>query len=112
MWAPFEAAVGKKTLGLGVGREIGRIFSTTRYIAVDRLIDAQRAYRGTLLGLQHGLDCGRVLRRVAEHTGESAIITWCDDALRRRAELIEIAEEQLDWFADFPEVALCSISNI
>ncbi len=110
VWPAFEAIVGKKVLGLGLGREIGRLFSTTRYLTVDRWMDTQRSYRGTLLGLQHGLDCGWLLRRVAEHSNEPALAAWCDDVLTRREELVAIAEAALDWFAQFPEVAIRAIS--
>ncbi|CAN5732954.1 hypothetical protein BH11MYX1_BH11MYX1_14540 [soil metagenome] len=111
VWPAFEAVVDKKTLGIGLGREIGKLFSTTRYLVFDRWMDTQRSYRATLLGLQHGLDCGRLLRRAADHMNDRALVTWCDDVLSKRADLVGHAEQQLAWFADHPEVAVRSIST-
>lgn len=110
VWAGFEAVVGKKTLGIGLGREIGRLFSTTRYLTVDRWMDTQRSYRATLLGLQHGIDCGRLLAQTADRMNDRALVAWCDETLARRVELVRLADRELDWFADHPEIAVRSIS--
>src|SRR5689334_1449860 len=53
----FAALMAKRQpKGMRVGRAFGRAFSAIRQAFADRLIDAERSYRGTLLGLHHGID--------------------------------------------------------
>src|SRR5688572_15180511 len=62
----FEALMAKRQpKGIEIGRVFGRAFSAIRHAIADRLIDAERSYRGTLLGLHHGIDVTRLLREVA-----------------------------------------------
>jgi hypothetical protein len=74
--------------------------SNLRDIVVDRIHDAERAYRAALLDLRHGLDVVRVLREVARLEGLFALIRWCDDWLAARRTLVARVEAQLGWFAD------------
>ncbi len=60
------------------------MISLARYLVVDHLIDAERSYRATLLGLRHGLDVIRLLREVAERDGDRALALWCEDTLVER----------------------------
>jgi len=106
-WPGFLAAAGRKrAIGIEIGRFVARVFSATRHFAVDLVIDAQRAYRGTLLGLVHGLDCARLLRAAAARCGEHGLARWCDQMLEDRVELLEVAANALLWFAEVPDVAL------
>lgn len=74
--------------------------STLRHLVTERIHDAERAYRGALLDLRHGLDVVRVLREVARLEELFALIRWCDDWLPARRTLVARVEAQLNWFAD------------
>jgi hypothetical protein len=67
---------------------------------IDRMIDAERAFRGALLDLRHGVDVVSVLREVARRDREFAVIRWCDDWLVARRPLVARLEAQLGWFAE------------
>jgi len=87
-------------------RLVGGMVSLVRYLVVDRLIDAERSYRSTLLGLKHGLDAIRLLREVAERDGDRALAMWCQDTWIERESLVHDAEQALAWFAAEPRLAL------
>lgn len=74
--------------------------STLRHLVTDRIHDAERAYRASLLDLRHGLDVVRVMREVARLEELFALIRWCDDWLLARRTLVARVEAQLSWFAD------------
>jgi len=95
-------------LGIRVGRAAGEMFSTLRHLVFDRLIDTERSYRGTLLGLRHGVDLARLLREIALRRGQDGLVQYCDELLVDRVILIEDAEAALAWFADEPGRALQS----
>jgi hypothetical protein len=81
---------------------LGATFSTLRQLFADRVYDAERAYRGALLDLRHGLDVVRVLREVSRLEELFGMIRWCDDWLAARRTLVARVEAQLAWFADQP----------
>ena len=83
---------------LGRGRVLG-----VRHFLFDRLIDRERSYRATLLGLKHGIDTLRLLREVVTITQDIALLKFCDLVLVERLCLIEDAEQALVWFAENPE---------
>ena len=89
-----------------VGRSLGAMFSRARQLAADYLVDAERSYRGTLLGMRHGVDLVKLLREVADREGIDVVVEWCDDWLSSRIPLIECVAERLAWFADQPARAL------
>jgi hypothetical protein len=91
-----------------LGHLVGEVVSLTRYLFVDRLIDAERSYRATLLGLKHGIDVIRMLREVAERDGDLALSLWCEDTLIERESLVHEAEMAMAWFAEEPRMALRS----
>jgi hypothetical protein len=76
--------------------------SSLRHLVTDRMQDPERAYRGALLDLRHGLDVVRVLRDVARLEELFALIRWCDDYLAARRTLVARVEAQLAWFAEQP----------
>jgi hypothetical protein len=90
----------------GAARRVGRLFSITRQLVGDRLLRRERSYRGTLLGMRHGLDVVHMLRHLAEHAGDRALVSWCDAWLAVRCPLVQRAEEELRWFAEHPELAM------
>lgn len=85
---------------------IGATLSTLRQLVTDRMHDAERAYRGALLDIRHGLDVVRVMREVARHEELFALIRWCDDWLLARRTLVARVEAQLAWFAAQPNEEL------
>src|ERR1700742_875069 len=42
--------------GLRLARALAKVFSGVRHFFVDRLVDRERTYRATLLGLKHGIN--------------------------------------------------------
>jgi hypothetical protein len=81
----------------------GTTFSTLRQLVADRVYDAERAFRGALLDLRHGIDIVRVLREVSRLEELFAVIRWCDDWLGARRTLVARVEAQLGWFAEQPQ---------
>ncbi len=105
----FESLMTRdQTLGLGVGRAVGHLFSALRHFFFDRLIDTERSFRATLLGLRHGVDAARLLREVALRAGDPRLVRFCDELLVDRLCLLEHAEQTLTWFAEQPAIALRS----
>jgi len=87
------------------GAAIGMVFSTTREFVLDRLLSSEQSYRGTLLGMKHGVDLVRLINQLAQRAGDFVLLEWTDDWLRRREPLVQEAEARLDWFADNVAVA-------
>lgn len=111
-WPRFVVAASlERGLGIELARWTAMLFSNLRHFALDRIIDAQRAYRATLLGLVHGIDCARLMRQVALLRGERALVTWCDDVIPEREDLLQHASRALLWFASEPAVALRASSR-
>ncbi|HLL21263.1 MAG TPA: hypothetical protein VK427_03985 [Kofleriaceae bacterium] len=105
----FEALMAKRQpKGIKVGRAFGQVFSLIRNLFADRLIDAERSYRGTLLGCRHGVDLTRLLREVALRERDAHLAGFCDELLLARLALLEGAEQALAWFAEQPTAAIRS----
>ncbi len=83
---------------------IAATLSSLRHLVTDRMQDPERAYRGALLDLRHGLDVVRVLRDVARLDELFALIRWCDDWLSARRTLVARVEAQLAWFDEQPSL--------
>jgi hypothetical protein len=97
---------GRQPVGVRLGRFVGRCFSRLRHEISDRIMDSERSYRATLLGLKHGHDVARLLRDVCDHTGDAELHQLCEQLVIERGALIERAEAALRWFARHPELAL------
>jgi hypothetical protein len=95
----FQAALDGHELGSG---RAGITLSTLRQLVTDRIHDAERTYRASLLELRHGVDIVRVMREVARAEELFALIRWCDDWLNARRTLVTRVEAQLAWFAAQP----------
>jgi hypothetical protein len=105
----FEGIVQRRQpLGAFAGRKFGELFSVLRHFLFDRLIDAERSYRGTLLGFHHGIAVTRLLHDVAERLDEREALAFCDEWLAKRIPLVEAAERELHWFAERPKRAIKS----
>ena len=88
------------------GMVVGSFFSLVRNLLADRLIDRERSYRGTLLGMRHGMDVVRSIHFVANAAGDTALVAALDNWLRVRAPLVNNVAAELAWFAINPEHAL------
>jgi hypothetical protein len=84
------------------GRIVGKVFSAVRHLFADRVIEAERSYRGTLLGIRHGIDVMRLLEQVAMVLNDAELANWCEDWLDTRNDLVARVEEGLAWFARHP----------
>lgn len=104
--ALFESRAGAP--GIRFGKIVGEVFSVLRHAVFDRLIDTERSYRGTLLGVDHGADIVRMLAAIAARDGDEHLAMFCAEWLRDRLPLVERARRELAWFADQPELALQS----
>ena len=94
--------------GVRLGALVGEIFSLARHVLGDRVIDTERSYRGTLLGLDHGADIVRMLSAIADHQGDERLAVFCREWLDGRLALIERARGELAWFVREPRAALVS----
>jgi hypothetical protein len=95
--------------GLPAGTNaIATTLGTLRDLVVDRVHDAERAFRAALLDLRHGVDVVRVLREVARLEGQFALIRWCDDWLPARRTLVARVAAQLAWFAGAAKPAVAA----
>jgi hypothetical protein len=82
----------------GVGTMIGETFSNVRHFFADRLVDMERSYRATLLGMRHGIDLVRVLRAAALDEADLDLASFCDRWLAVRERLALGVERELEWF--------------
>ena len=89
-----------------LGALTGAFFSEMRERVFDRLLPSERSYRGTLLGIRHGIDLVTSLRYVAESLGNESLFDFCEGWLTRRTILMNHVEEELAWFARHPQRAL------
>jgi hypothetical protein len=98
------AAEGFATRSLGSW--IGDAFSVARRLAFDRVLDREKSYRGTLIGMYHGVDVVRLLRAAARARRRERIAAFCDGWLDERIPLVDAAGRQLDWFGAHPDIAI------
>jgi hypothetical protein len=89
-----------------LGSLLGALFSEARERIVDHLIDAERSYRGTLLGMRHGLDVMRMFGTCATLAQYDGLSAWAEGWLSLRTPLVDEAERQLAWFALHADRAL------
>jgi hypothetical protein len=89
-----------------LGMLLGASFSEIRERAADHLLDEERSYRATLLGMRHGVDVVRMFGAVAEQGRQPELMTWTEGWLARREPLVREATEQLRWFAMHVQRAL------
>jgi hypothetical protein len=98
----------RQDMTLKLGEPVGKLFSNVRQLFVDRMIDRERSFRGTLLGCRHGIDLVRLLQPLAVRLGEASLAEWCTNWLETRERLVEQATRQLTWFASHAEEAVQS----
>lgn len=88
------------------GTLLGETFSQVRDKVADHMLDAERSYRATLLGIRHGVDVVHMFGSTAALARREAIADWAELWLLERMRLMLIVEHQLDWFASHVERAL------
>jgi hypothetical protein len=101
-----DLARREKLVISGAGIALGNLFSELRDTLLDKLIASERSYRGTLLGLRHGVDVVRALLEVATRSGRSELAAYCGQWLDARVPLVAAIEREMSWFAEHPERAL------
>jgi hypothetical protein len=87
------------------GMAIGSLFSIARHVVLDRAIDTERSYRTTLLGMRHGVDIVKLIRKVADASGGVELAGFCTRWLEEREPLVERVESAMGWFAEHPQRA-------
>ncbi len=103
----FKEALGPgHRFDLLAGLVVAKMFSGSRYLLLDHLTEPERSYRGTLLGLKHGVDCARLLTHVATAGRQPLMAGWCARMLAERLPLLADAEDALAWFAAHPGRAI------
>ena len=88
------------------GMVVGELFSQGRDKLADMLIDCERSYRGTLLGMRHGIDVFRLLQEFADTINNYELRDFAKAWLEERIPLVQQVDEQLRWFAENPETAI------
>ncbi|MET0286125.1 MAG: hypothetical protein ABW352_16710 [Polyangiales bacterium] len=86
------------------GSVIGALFASVDRLG-ELLVDNERSYRGTLLGVRHGLDLARLMRHATYETSDLLLAEFLDAWLATRVVLVENLEEELIWFAKNPHFA-------
>jgi glycine/D-amino acid oxidase-like deaminating enzyme/nitrite reductase/ring-hydroxylating ferredoxin subunit len=89
-----------------VGLAVGKLFSVIRDGIGDRMLRRERSYRGTLLGLRHGVDLVQLMLEVAMQSSQTELITFFEEWLSRRLPMVDAVARELRWFAERPAVAL------
>ena len=96
----FERLVGEEETK--VGDWVGHAFSVLRDTMGDQVLTFDRSYRGTLLGMTHGLDLAHVMLPLAARV-RPELEDFLSDWIATRTPLVEACREQLSWFVSHPE---------
>ncbi len=81
------------------GKVVGKMFSVLRDDAADLALSLEQSYRGTMLGMRHGMDVVALLEKVAERRSDGGLVRWCQQWRADRQPLMIAVESQLSWFA-------------
>jgi hypothetical protein len=88
-----------------VSEAIGSAFSVIRDALTDRVVSAEKSYRGSVLGVHHGIGCAVLARAVAGTRRRMEVVDFCDRWLDERRALADACEHQIPWFATHVAVA-------
>ena len=99
---PLAMRAPKRNLGAAVGLA----FSNVREFIADRFLTREQSYRGSLLGMRHGIDLVDLMLTVSRALGETEIAEWCAEWLPERRQLVERASAEMAWFAAHRESAM------
>jgi hypothetical protein len=86
-----------------LAEKIGSALSKLRDGFADRLMQEEKSYRSTLLGLHHGIGCALLTRAVAGTRHRLEVVAWCDRWLGERRPLVDACERAIPWFATHVE---------
>ena len=78
----------------------GPAWVSMQWLARDRMLGAERAFRAALIDLRQCIELVRVLRDAARLDELFAVIRWCDDWLAVRRMLVARVEANQAWFAE------------
>jgi hypothetical protein len=81
------------------GKSVGSAFSILRDSVGDLLLSHEKSYRGTILGMRHGIDLVELIQYIAAEQGDSVLAAWCALWLEQRRALVEGTARELSWFA-------------
>ncbi len=84
----------------------GELFSQGRDKLADLFIDRERSYRGTLLGMRHGIDAFRLTNELASSINNYELRDFTKTWLEQRLPLVQAVDEALRWFAEHPDDAV------
>ncbi|HEY6878470.1 MAG TPA: hypothetical protein VI299_10655 [Polyangiales bacterium] len=84
------------------GAALGALFSEARDKFADLLIDRERSFRGTLLGVRHGLDLARLIHFAITETCDLGLEEFIENWIATRVVLVQNLEDELLWFARHP----------
>lgn len=81
---------------------IGTALSLVRDL-IDPLLETERSYRATLLGVRHGIDLVVLLRSMAMRSDKyGELVNWCEGWLHRREVLCNDIARDMAWFGHHP----------
>lgn len=104
-------AVERELVAVEGGRAVGSAFSALRQCLGDLILSHEKSYRGTILGMRHGIDLVTLLQQVATEGGDVSLAAWCGQWLEERRPLVERAADELAWFAAHPERAMRPVND-
>jgi len=87
------------------GMALGSVLSIARHLVLDRTVEAERSYRATLLGMRHGVDLVKLIRKLADASGKVELAGFCTRWLEEREPLVDRVESAMGWFAEHPKRA-------
>lgn len=87
------------------GKRMGAALSSLRDHFIDLLVNMEKSYRGTLIGMRHGVDLVELVQYTAREQGDNRLADWCEVWIARRRPLVEAAARELAWFAANPVLA-------
>ena len=85
------------------GRAVGDFFSHVRQKVADLTLTQEMSYRGTLLGIRHGVDLVTMVHHASK--SDAALHAWTAAWLEERTALVEGVARELAWFGANPEEA-------
>lgn len=106
-----ELAKARGMVAVEGGKTVGSAFSVLRDSVGDLLLSHEKSYRGTLLGMRHGIDLVELIQYLAAEQGDPGLAAWCGLWLERRRALVEAAARELSWFAANLDKAVEPVKN-
>jgi hypothetical protein len=82
-----------------------QVLAMLREGLADLLLNHERSYRATLLGLRSAIDCAVLTQAMSQRAGRPELAGFCGRWLDERRRLAADCERQLAWFAFHPQFA-------